>query len=216
MRALVIDDEKLVLDGLDAFLQATVPDLSLDKTSDVTTALDLIASVSYELVLLDWHLLGPEGKELRGDVIVEAIRRRGSGVPILVVSGDEQIDWSAMVLHYGLAGMVSKSASGTELINAIQVVIHGGMYLPPSTRTNKLDMRFRRANTVDKSALRERYPELTERQAEVFEVMKRGLSDKHIARELGVAESTVKSHVRAILDVLGVRRRGEAVFKANE
>ena len=59
----------------------------------------------------------------------------------------------------------------------------------------------------------ERFPDLTDRQAEVFRVMVRGMSDKQIARELSITEATVKTHVRAILGVVGVRRRGEAVFE---
>jgi DNA-binding NarL/FixJ family response regulator len=58
------------------------------------------------------------------------------------------------------------------------------------------------------------FPELTARQADVFRELMRGLSDKQIARELGVSDTTVKTHVRAILQIVGVHKRGEAAFEA--
>jgi two-component system nitrate/nitrite response regulator NarL len=214
MRALVIDDEQLVLEGLEAFLQAALPELSLDKTADVNTALQLAASVPYELLLLDWHLVDQDGHALDGRTMVQGLRAQGCKAPILVVSGDDRADWPALLFELGLSGVVTKSASGARLVDAIQIAIRGGIYLPAQTLAARANPRFRpaaeAARPVDPKL---RYPDLTERQVDVFRVMVRGLSDKQIARELGITEATVKTHVRAILGVVGVRRRGEAVFE---
>lgn len=214
MRALVIDDETLVLEGLEAFLMVAMPELSLDKTADASTALHLAASVHYELVLLDWHLVDQDGQALQGRAMVQALRAQGCKAPILVVSGADRNDWSALLFELGLAGVVTKSASGAQLVDAIHIATRGGIYLPAQTRAARANPKFHPAPEPQKAVdPRERFPELTERQAEVFRVMVRGLSDKHIARELGITETTVKTHVRGILSVVGVHRRGEAVFE---
>ena len=214
MRALVIDDEQLVLEGLEAFLQAALPELTLDKTADASAALQLAASVHYELVLLDWHLVGTDGQELQGRAMVQALRAKGCRAPILVVSGADRSDWPALLFELGLSGVVTKSASGSQLVDAIQIAVRGGIYLPAHTLAARANPRYRAApEPAAPLEPRERFPELTERQADVFRIMVRGLSDMQIARELGITEATVKTHVRAILDVVGVRRRGEAVFE---
>lgn len=214
MRALVIDDEQLVLEGLEAFLQAALPELSLDKTADATTAVRLAGSVHYELILLDWYLVGGDGQELQGRAMVQALRAQGCRAPILVVSGADRTDWPALLFELGLSGVVTKSSSGTHLVDAIQIAIRGGIYLPAQTLVSRANPRYHAAPELPAAVdPRERFPELTERQADVFRVMVRGASDKQIARELGITEATVKTHVRSILSVVGVRRRGEAVFE---
>ncbi|MEY4561205.1 MAG: hypothetical protein RLZZ618_482 [Pseudomonadota bacterium] len=215
MRALVIDDEQLVLEGLEALLQAMLPELSLDKTADITTAVHLASSVRYEVILLDWNLLDHGGAHVDGTPLVKAIRDNGSTTPIVVVSGEVRDDWPTLLLELGLSGLVPKCASGHMLIDAIQVAMHGGIYLPAQTRRQQALAFYpsATATTQPKTDPTDRFPDLTPRQAEVFNVMIRGMSDKQIARELGISEATVKTHVRGILAVVGVRRRGEAVFE---
>jgi two-component system nitrate/nitrite response regulator NarL len=214
MRALVIDDELLVLEGLEAFLQAALPELSLDKTSKVSTALRLAGTIPYGLVLLDWRLLNDAGQPVDGSAVVRALRAQDAKVPVLVVSGDESIDWPSLVLELGLSGVVSKAASGATLLDAIQVVLRGGLFLPGRSAASQ-PRQVPAPRLTGANELRVRFPELTDRQAEVFQVMVRGLSDKQIARELSISETTVKTHVRAILAVMGVHRRGEAIFQAS-
>jgi two-component system, NarL family, nitrate/nitrite response regulator NarL len=213
MRALVIDDEQLVLEGLEAFLQAANPELSLDKTADATTALRMAQSVQYELVLLDWHLVNERGDPLDGCAMVKALRGHGCQAPILIVSGDDRPDWPSLLLELGLSGVVPKSAPGSRLLDAIQVAMRGGIFLPPQTLAQRANSRYRAANPPEPMDPKEKFPDLTDRQAEVFRVLVRGLSDKAIARELGITEATVKTHIRSILSVVGVHRRGEAVFE---
>ncbi len=213
MRALVIDDEQLVLEGLEALLQAMLPELSLDKTADVATALQLAASVRYEVILLDWHLVNSQGAAVDGREVVHALRNAGTSAPVIVVSGDDRTDWPGTLLELGLSGMVPKCSTGSTLVDAIQVATRGGIYLPAQTRSLRVQPSYRAAPPARPQEPRERFPDLTARQAEVFNVMIRGLSDKQIARELGISEATVKTHVRGILTVVGVRRRGEAVFE---
>lgn len=212
MRTLVIDDEQLVLEGLEAFLQASLPDISLDKTADLNTAIGLAASVKYQLVLLDWHLANGEGSRVDGRRVIHAIRANGQDVPILIVSGDGDAPWHDLVMEMNLSGMVHKSSPGQSLLDAIQVAMNGGVYLPRLPQSKRQISAVHPMAAGSSASIRQRFADLTDRQCEVFEVMARGMSDKQIARELGISESTVKTHVRGILDAVGVRRRGEAIF----
>ena len=86
MRLLVIDDEQLVLEGLEAFLQAALPDVSLDKTASATTALSLASTVPYEVVLLDWNLTDPStGEAVDPQELVRRLRQAGCDSAIIVV-----------------------------------------------------------------------------------------------------------------------------------
>lgn len=217
MRALLIDDEQLVLDGMAAYLLVALPELSVDKTSDLAAAEQLAATVPYRLVLLDWHLLGERGQPADGRTVVGALRRAGNTAPILLVSGDDPERCSDCVHQMGLAGFVPKSASGAALVAAIRTVMDGGMAWPDADAQARARATLRRgaeAARPDAQALRRRFPALTERQAEVLAIMVEGAGDKQIARCLDVSLNTARSHVRAVLAAIGVSRRGEAVFRA--
>ena len=115
MRLLVIDDEQLVLEGLEAFLQAALPEATLDKTADAAAAVRLSSSVPYEVVLLDWHLRdGDSGASVDPQQLILHMRQAGCASAIIVVSGDEQLPWAKLVLDLGLSGYVPKVAPGRD------------------------------------------------------------------------------------------------------
>lgn len=217
MRLLVIDDEQLVLEGLEAFLQAALRDVSLDKAAHAAAALRLASTFRYQLVLLDWNLADARGQVEDTRELVRQLRAGGLDGPIIIVSGEDRSDWPALLLELGLSGMVPKTAPGTALIDAIEVALRGGMYLPAPAVRQQTHAAYRRAPLPppppDPAT---RFPDLTERQAEVFREMARGQSDKQIARTLGISETTVKTHVRAILGIVGVHRRGQAVYQLSQ
>lgn len=217
MRALLIDDEALVLEGLEAYLQVAMPELSIDTACLLPAALQLAATVPYRLVLLDWHLVGESGEATSGQSVIEALRRAGSVAAILLVSGDDPQRCSACVNRFGLAGFVPKTASGAALVAAIRTVLDGGMAWPDGATQMRAQAALRRGDgpaMPQPEVLRQRFPELTERQAEVLAILVQGAGDKQIARTLGVSLNTARTHVRAVLAAIGVNRRGEAVFRA--
>jgi len=218
VRALLIDDEDLVLEGLEAFLQVSLPDLSLDKASELSAAVELAANLPYELILLDWHLTGLDGRHQDGGAVIEALRAAGSRAPILVVSGGDPTPWPQRVFDLGLAGFVPKRASGATLLQAIKIAMGGGVFLMDRALQQRAEVATRPPQAVplstdDAASLQQRFPALTERQAEVFRIMLRGASNKEIARELDIGINTVHTHVRGVLAAVGAQRRGEAVFR---
>jgi DNA-binding NarL/FixJ family response regulator len=201
MRALWIEDHQLIGDSLELLLQVVLPDLSLDKAKTLAHAEQLVASIPFQLVLLDWWL-----ETTDGTTAIAALRRAGCQAPIVVVSGDDREAVMRQAWSLGVAGYVRKSAEPQELIDTLNAVLAGQRaVLPPSVPSRD------GLPALDVSTL---FPSLTPRQADVYRAMVRGASDKQIARELGIGESTVKSHVRVILQTLGVGKRGEAAHLA--
>lgn len=204
MRALWIEDHPLIGDSLELLLQVVMPELSLDKARDLPGALACVERIPYQLVLLDWWLGDREG-----GLSIEALRRQGCQAPLVVVSGDDRAAVMQRALQLGVSGYVRKSAEPAELIATVQAVLAGGRApLPPAAQGPRHDL-----PALDLATL---YPQLSERQLEVFRALMRGSADKQIARELGISDTTVKTHVRAILQVLGVHSRGEASFQARQ
>lgn len=201
MRALWIEDHPLIGDALELLLQVVLPELSLDKARDLPTALELVQTIPYEVLLVDWWL-----GEHDGELSLARLRESACQAPVVIVSGDEREPVLRRALALGVAGYVRKSAEPQELIDTLRAVLAGQPAPLPPTCAGKV-----RLPTLDVATL---YPALTTRQHEVFRALLRGSSDKEIARELGIGDSTVKTHVRVILQSLGVRSRGEAAHAA--
>lgn len=202
MRALWIEDHQLIGDSLELLLQVVMPELSLDKARDAEAARALVASIPYELVLLDWWL-----GEADGERTLATLRAAGCKAPVVVVSGDEREPVLRRALQLGVAGYVRKSAEPQALIDTLRAVIAGR----PAPRPAAATQAAAPLPPLDVGTL---YPSLSPRQLDVFRALLRGASDKQIARELAIAETTVKTHVRVILHELGVKSRGEAAHAA--
>lgn len=202
MRALWIEDHQLIGDALELLLQLVMPQLSLDKARDADTALRLATSIPYELVLLDWWLGDSDGEQL-----LNRLRTAGCTAPVVVVSGDEREPVQRRALQLGVAAFVRKSAPPEQLIETLRAVLAGR----PAPQAEAAARAPAPLPPLDVATL---YPHLSPRQLEVFRALLRGASDKQIARELAIAETTVKTHVRVILQALGVKSRGEAAHAA--
>lgn len=213
MRALWVEDHALIGDSLEMLLQVLIPDISLDKARSLDAAREMVLSIPYELLLVDWWLGSQDG-----ETTIRALRKAGSACPVIVVSADERDAVWQQAKALDVAAFVSKSTDSDALVRAIQDVVQRGMdgrkgdgFLVPSRGGQSGSGAAAQPPLLD---VQQVFPELTPRQADVFRGLMRGLSDKHIARELSISETTVKTHVRAILQTVGASKRGEAVFLA--
>lgn len=204
MRALWIEDHQLIGDSLELLLQVVMPQVSLDKASSLHTALRLVQEIRYELVLMDWWL----GQQ-DGEATLAGLRGCGCHAPVIVVSGDDTDIVKRRALALGASQFVSKASDPMALVAAIRKALPNqaadDVQWPPVGREQA---------EPGSQALHDIYPTLTARQIEVFKHLMLGRADKEIARDLGIADSTVKTHVQVILQEVGVRRRGEAVHAA--
>ena len=158
-----------------------------------------------DLVLLDLDMPGSEGA-----ASVKLFSTTHPDIPVVVVSGTNQSDDIKNVMSGGAVGFISKLSTGKEMLQALRLVLDGGIYLPPQLL--QLDLGQARE---DKRNWRTNEYGLTERQMEVLQHLSRGLSNKDIGLTIGLGEGTVKIHLAAIFRALGVNKRMDAVRVAH-
>jgi DNA-binding NarL/FixJ family response regulator len=195
---LVADDHALFRDGLRHVLTSFNPDNRVIEAADCAAAL-AVADAGHELALALVDLSLPGMGRFRG---LAALRRRFKDVPVVVVSADDGIDDVRRAMACGVAGYIPKTMDSAAMKNALEQVLAGGTFLPPSARGWDAPERPPPA------------PRLTPRQRDVLDLIAKGHSNKRIAGELGLAEGTVKLHVAAVLKALGASNRTQAVLKA--
>lgn len=198
MQVLVVDDHPMVRTGLSTLLSAM--DRNVQVTS-VGTWRDAAAhrGTPFHAVLLDLHLPDADGLEALG-----AARETFPGVPIVVVSADDDPALVRAAIEAGASGYFPKRNDDREIVTALRTVLDDGIYLPPDV----LDA----AGHAAAAAAPGGTPPLTGRQLAVARLAIHGKPNKVISRELGIAEGTVKSHLSIVFRVLGVRNRTEAVY----
>lgn len=204
MKILVVDDHALIREALRGLFRDLKPDATLLEAADAAGALAMLAGQpDIALVLLDLSLPDRDGLELLAE-----LRARHPGISVVVLSGFADRANVVQALDRGALGFIPKSAGREVMTSALNLVFSGGVYIP----TEILDSR---SPSAAKTQLPSTDLGLTGRQADVLALMMQGKSNKAICRGLALAEPTVKNHVTAILKVLGVSNRTEAVLTAS-
>jgi DNA-binding NarL/FixJ family response regulator len=157
-----------------------------------------------DLVLLDLHMPGVTG--FAGLVY---LRNRYPGVPVVIISANEDPVVIQRALQLGAAGFIPKSSSLETITEAIGVILMGEIWSPAATASDLP------GSNPSELELADRLSQLTPQQFKVLMMMSQGLLNKQIAYDLGVSEATVKAHVTAIMQKLHVNNRTQAVLAAN-
>ncbi len=205
MRFLVADDHDLFLKGLEFILKESYPDIELvfaHSYSDIFQILE--KDQDFSLVMTD--LAMPGGKWLDS---LQQIHNLLPDTPIIVLSAVFDKEIVQKTIDLGVSGYIPKTSSNMVIISAINLVLSGGIYIPPELLNSKLQAEM----NMDSNQNSEQNV-LTPRQIEVLEKVAEGKSNKVIAYELGLSEGTVKLHVTAILKILNVNNRTGAVREA--
>ncbi len=205
MRFLVADDHDLFLKGLEFILKESYPDIELvfaHSYSDIFQILE--KDRDFSLVMTD--LAMPGGKWLDS---LQQIHNLLPDTPIIVLSAVFDKEIVQKTIDLGVSGYIPKTSSNMVIISAINLVLSGGIYIPPELLNSKLQAEM----NMDSNQNSEQNV-LTPRQIEVLEKVAEGKSNKVIAYELGLSEGTVKLHVTAILKILNVNNRTGAVREA--
>ena len=206
MNVLMVDDHVMFLQGLKNLLNVLAPELSVDTAGDLPRAVRLVQQSVYELVLLDWHLA-----ECDGEDSFRRLREAGCAARIVVLSGETSATLIRSTVELGAAGFIPKTYSSEMMVAALGKVLDGQIFLPAEA----LNVSSIKAGGHTTPETDVRFSGLTARQLDVYRAAARGLPNKLIARELGIAESTVKSHLTAVFQALGVRNRTEAAYQAS-
>lgn len=209
MNILLVDDHALFRGGLKFLLQQLDTGLVLDEAGNCAQALERAAAGRYDLILLDLNMPGLN----RLDAL-EALRDAAPDAPVVVLSGESDPAVVRAAIERGAMGFIPKSATPEVLIQALRLVLAHGVYLPVEMLDAAKTPFSALPAALTDSAFAQALPGLTPRQMEVLRCVIQGKPNKVIARELDVAEATVKVHLSSVLRALGVHNRTEAVYAA--
>lgn len=205
---LLVDDHALFRGGLKSLLQELGAGLVLDEAGNCSQALERVAGRRYDLILLDLNMPGLN----RLDALA-ALREAAPDAPVVVLSGETDSDLVRATIERGAMGFIPKSATPAVLIEALRLVLAHGVYLPLEV-LETMNAAPPAPKASEPAAEATAVPGLTQRQVEVLRYVIQGKPNKVIARELDIAESTVKVHLSSVLRAFGVRNRTEAVYAA--
>jgi DNA-binding NarL/FixJ family response regulator len=205
---LVADDQAMIRAGLVALLSAE-PDLRvLAEAADGQAALAAVQRRRPDVVLMDVRMPGMDGIAAAKEII--ATTEGKTAVIMLTVYDLDEYVYSA--LRAGASGFLLKDAPPEELVKAVRTVASGDALLAP-TVTRRLLQRFATLGVRDSSS---ELAELTERELDVLLEVARGGSNAEIAKNLGLAELTVKSHLYHVMQKLHLSSRTQLVITAYE
>ena len=212
-QVLIADDHPLFREAIARVIDDGFPGSTLLEASDLDAALAVAGRHDdLDLVLLDLNMPCMQG--LGGLV---RLRNLFPTLPAVIVSAEEEKRVILQTITYGAVGFITKSTPRKQMIQALEQVLAGSIYLPA-------DIIRAGSGAGEESTAARREPEdlsdvlatLTRKQLQVFERMSRGDSNKVIAYQLNIAESTVKAHVSAILRKLGATNRVQAILSAGD
>jgi two-component system nitrate/nitrite response regulator NarL len=207
MRILIVDDHTLFRRGFSLLLQRLYPETEIEEASDVTTALEVVRRTTVDLVLLDLAMPGMDG--FSG---LEQLRDALPSAAIVIVSAINDSDRIREALERGARGYVLKTINDAALKHALSLVMSGETYVPAELLQERSLKGI--GGVMGKSGLENPLAHLTERQRDVLGLLMTGQSNKEIARDLGLLESTVKAHIKVILNKLSVANRTQAAMVA--
>lgn len=215
MRVLLVDDHPMVRAGLANAVRGVAANAEVDETDSVAGALERLQQGEYRLILLD--LMLPDASP---DVL-KTIDQAAGGADILVVSMLEDPKWVRRVLEEGAAGFLPKSSSPAVTKHALNLVLEGETYVPRQVLSGEEAGSGAASGAAggqwsnpDPQAAR-RFG-LSPMQQRVLVELGKGHSNQQISDDLGIALSTVKAHVGAVIQKLDARNRTHAVLIGRE
>jgi len=206
---MIVDDHQLMRDGLVRLLSLE-PDVEIVGTAcDGKEAVQKVGALQPSLVLMDIRM-----PELSGIQATKQIKTEHPGVEVVLLTMHDEDDYVFEGIAAGASGYLLKDSSREELISTIQQVHAGQASLTPSvTRRVMQEFATLQQGKREKPAA-PKPDELSRREMDVLELLVRGLSNKQIAKELFIDETTVKTHLHRIFEKLNVRDRTQAAILA--
>ena len=203
---LIADDHPLFRDALKRALAQAVPDARLFEADSVNALQALIdAHPDAELLLLDLHMPGANGFSALAHV-----RGQQPGLPVVMVSAQEDMRVIRRAVGHGASGYIPKSASVETIVLAVRRVLDGDVWLPPHLAGMAATLDAAEASAAARIA------ELTPQQFRVLGMIAEGLLNKQIAYEFKVSEATIKAHMTAIMRKLHVNNRTQVALLARQ
>jgi len=205
IRLLLVDDHPLFLDGVRAAL-ARAEDLEIvGEAHDVAGAISAAAELRPDVVLMDLGL--PDGS---GIDATRAILATTPETRVLIMTMSDEDDAVVTAMRAGARGYVVKGSGRADLLHGIRTVAVGGAVFSPAV-ADRLGLLFASMGNLPGQAV---FPELTDREREVLDLIARGYDNPRIARDLFLSDKTVRNHVSNILTKLRAATRAEVAVRA--
>lgn len=201
-RILIVDDHPLINDGIASLVQSLLPLAVIEQSVSFERALSLCQERSFDHIFLDLRL-----PDVAGFSALQAFRFQLPGTPIAIISGEEDPETVMQCLRLGARAFIPKSINAQKMKNALEQVLQGGMYAPERAIAGLAEV----AHIAVGQAVKNPWG-LTPRHLEVATLLVDGMPNKLIADRLAIAESTVKLHVSAILRLMRVTNRSQAIL----
>ena len=202
-RLIIADDHPLFRGALREAVSGVFAGADIAEAGSLDEAVDLLErSVDIDLILLDLTMPG-----VRGFSGLMYLRAQYPAVPVVLVSANDDPAVIRRCMEFGASGFIPKTLSIEAMRDAIGRVLAGGVWTPP-------DVDLGAGADAETAEMVGRLSTLTPQQVRVLMMLSEGLLNKQIAYELSVSEATIKAHVSAILQKLGVESRTQAVIAA--
>lgn len=207
LQALIVDDHPLFRKGMRALLDS-MPDMNvIGEAQTASEAVEYAVQLQPDIILMDLQLPGGSGLDATREIV-----RLSPHIQILVVTLFEDDPSIFAALRAGARGYILKDTDEEEMIRAIRAVGSGEAIFSPAIANQLMDY----FSSSSKKIPKEIFPELTNREREILELIAVGESNQSIAKSLSISLKTVRNHVSNIYSKLQVADRAQAVIKARE
>lgn len=211
MHILIVDDHQMFRSGLSIALQALTELNTISESARIADAKLKIESChqDIDLILLDQNL--PDGT---GSEFLQHLQQHYPLLPVAILSAEENIKLMKESLNGGAVGFIPKSTNTSVVLGAIQLMLSGGIYVPPKmiALSSLPAIEPQHHDINEQLALTQQLQtSLTPRQQEVMKLIMQGLANKDIAWQLNISEGTVKAHTTAILKAKGYYSRKQLI-----
>jgi DNA-binding NarL/FixJ family response regulator len=202
---LIIDDHPLFIDGISHVLNGLAESTNIIKATSGALALEQLAlGIDFDLILLDLNM-----PNLGGISLLQRFKVDELCMPVVIISSEEQAGLIRETLDWGVMGFIPKSYSAEKILNALNTVLEGDIYIPEAVQV--LLSRLASHTDTDSRTQAIQKSGITNKQMEVLILLAKGHSNEQISTILHRTEHTVKSHIAVLFQILGAKNRTECV-----
>ena len=211
MKVLIVDDHALIRAALHTVLKQLKREVVVFEAANSRQAFHTVEEhPDTGLILLDINLPDRDGFS-----VLRELRERYATIAIIILSSSDDQDTVKRAFKLGALGFIPKSTEREVMLNAIELVLSGGIYIPSEILDGEETASAQPTSTPATCAYLKDLG-LTDRGIEVLALLMKGKSNKLIAKSLNMAVPTVKNHITAVLKALNVTSRTEAVIKVGK
>jgi DNA-binding NarL/FixJ family response regulator len=203
MRLLLVDDHKIVRDGLKQILLSFYPTAIITESGDAEDAIHQLSRSEFDVVICDLNLPGRSGLD-----VVKQVKESHPNLPVLILSMNPEKQYALRALKAGASGYLNKAKGAEEIMAAIERVRLGRRYISPEVSDLLVD------DISSVSALP--HEDLSDRELHVFKMLAEGKSISGIAESLSIALSTVSTHRSRILEKMAMKTNADLTKYAIE